>query len=90
MSGSTSVFNQPKPVVKLDQGLLDGITAGIQPYPIPEGRNYGYGTAGVSQSSSQGRNLPLTLLTVSHESVRSVSESQERNPLIGGLIATWA
>lgn len=49
MSGSTSVFNQPKPVVSLDQAQLEAINAGVQPYPIPEGRVYGYGTAGVSQ-----------------------------------------
>lgn len=48
MSGSTSVFNQPKPVVTLDPSLLDAITAGVQPYPVPEGRKYEYGTAGVS------------------------------------------
>lgn len=48
MSGSTSVFNQPKPVVTLESNLLDAITAGAQPYPVPEGRKYEYGTAGVS------------------------------------------
>lgn len=49
MSGSTSVFNQPRPVVSLDKKLLDAINAGVQPYPIPDGRVYGYGTAGVSR-----------------------------------------
>lgn len=49
MSSSTSVFNQPKPVVTLDSRLLDAITAGAEPYPIPEGRKYEYGTAGVSE-----------------------------------------
>lgn len=48
MSGSTSVFNQPKPVVTLESSLLDKITAGAQPYPLPDGRKFGYGTAGVS------------------------------------------
>ena len=51
---STSVFNQPKPVVKLDQALVDAINAGIRPYPIPDGRKYEYGTAGVSPYSSHG------------------------------------
>ena len=48
MSGSQSVFNQPKPVITLDKSLIDAINAGVQAYPIPEGRKYGYGTAGVS------------------------------------------
>lgn len=48
MSGTISVFNQPKPVVNLESSLLDAITAGVEPYPIPEGRKYEYGTAGVS------------------------------------------
>ena len=72
MSSSTSVFNQPKPVVKLEQALLDSITTGVQPYPIPEGRKYGYGTAGVSWLSAADAELPLILLAVSHESVRSI------------------
>lgn len=76
MSGSTSVFNQPKPVVKLDQGLLDAINAGIQPYPLPEGRKYGYGTAGVGQPSSNTLNALLTLSAVSHESVSHMSQPQ--------------
>ena len=54
MSSSTSVFNQPKPVVKLDHALLDKIVSGVQPYPIPEGRVYGYGTAGVSATIFTG------------------------------------
>lgn len=48
MSGLNSVFNQPKPVVSLDKALIEAIDSGVQPYPIPAGRVYGYGTAGVS------------------------------------------
>lgn len=51
MSAATSVFNQPKPVVSLDPALLEAINSGIRPYPIPSGRVYGYGTAGVSKQS---------------------------------------
>lgn len=47
MSGLNSVFNQPKPVVSLDKALTEAINSGVQPYPIPGGRAYGYGTAGV-------------------------------------------
>lgn len=90
MSGSTSVFNQPKPVVKLEQALLDAINAGIAPYPIPDGRKYGYGTAGVSRSSSDSSKGLLTLAAVSHESVspRFLPNDRKGRPLTGGLIAT--
>jgi len=45
-----SVFNQPKPVVHLPGDLLDAIAKGAEPYEIPAGRKYEYGTAGVSES----------------------------------------
>lgn len=44
-----SVFNQPKPVVHLHPDLLAAITKGAEPYPIPQGKKYQYGTAGVSR-----------------------------------------
>ena len=47
MSARDSPFNQPKPVVHLDQKLLDAITEAADPYPIPPGKKYEYGTAGV-------------------------------------------
>lgn len=43
-----SVFNQPKPKVFITKELTTKITAAVEPYPIPEGRIYEYGTAGVS------------------------------------------
>ena len=46
-----SVFNKPKPVVTLPAEILDGITQSAQPYPIPQGRKFEYGTAGVSSAS---------------------------------------
>lgn len=48
MSGLDSPFNKPKPVVSLDVRVLDALAAGILPYPVPPGRKYEYGTAGVS------------------------------------------
>lgn len=51
MSGAQSILNQPKPVVTLDQKVIDAINAGVEPYPIPDDRKYGYGTAGVSVCS---------------------------------------
>ncbi|KAK5531966.1 Phosphoacetylglucosamine Mutase [Vermiconidia calcicola] len=67
-----SVFNQPKPVVHLPHELLDAVTKSVEPYPIPEGRKYEYGTAGfrmkayvspssaASDTSLPSRNTPLT------------------------------
>ena len=43
-----SVFNQPKPKVYITKDLAARITEAVKPYPIPEGRKYEYGTAGVS------------------------------------------
>lgn len=48
MSGLDSPLNKPKPVVSIGKSMLDAITAAVQPYPVPEGRKYEYGTAGVS------------------------------------------
>lgn len=74
MSGSTSVFNQPKPVVTLDPKLLEAITNAAEPYPIPEGRKYEYGTAGVGrlppQSYGKANEIP-----VPHESVSFASSA---------------
>lgn len=57
-----SVFNQPKPVVRLDKGILEDIAKGASLYPIPAGRKFEYGTAGVSQSETIY--LRLQLLTI--------------------------
>ena len=46
--GRESIFNTPKPKVTLAEDLLGKIAAAAKPYPIPEGRKYEYGTAGVS------------------------------------------
>lgn len=48
-----SVFNQPKPKVYITKDLAARITKAVEPYPIPEGRKYEYGTAGVSFSATQ-------------------------------------
>ena len=42
-----SPFNHPKPIVQLPEELSTGIIEAAKPYPIPEGRKYEYGTAGV-------------------------------------------
>ena len=58
-----SVLNKPKPVIHLDNGLLDRITKGVEPYPIQEGRKYEYGTAGVCLRLVVSR-LPLTTFPI--------------------------
>jgi hypothetical protein len=42
-----TIFNQPKTKVQLPEDLIKAINAGAEAYPIPEGKEYGYGTAGV-------------------------------------------
>jgi hypothetical protein len=37
--------------IELSDQLKDGIIKAVEPYPIPEGKKYQYGTAGVSLSS---------------------------------------
>ncbi|KAK5938623.1 Phosphoacetylglucosamine Mutase [Knufia obscura] len=81
MSGSTSVFNQPKPVVKLEQALLDAINAGIAPYPIPDGRKYGYGTAGFRMKANLGLNH--VVYTVG---LLAAIRAKKRNATIGIMI----
>jgi hypothetical protein len=49
-----SALNKPKPVVRLDKTLLNRITQGVEPYPIPEGRKFEYGTAGVCSRGYHG------------------------------------
>ena len=41
--------------------LRDAILEAVKPYPIPQGRVYEYGTAGVSRSSNPSRTATLTL-----------------------------
>lgn len=71
-----SVFNQPKPKVYITKDLAARITKAADPYPIPEGRKYEYGTAGVSVSITIYIHFLLILLTVSHESVSTSSQPQ--------------
>ena len=72
-----SVLNKPKPVIHLDNALLGRITKGVEPYPIPEGRKYEYGTAGVCSHPRYfeivaDNNFP----SVPYESVRLSSTAQ--------------
>ena len=48
-----TIFNQPKANVRLPEDLISAINAAAEPYPIPEGKEYGYGTAGVRMQPSQ-------------------------------------
>lgn len=56
-----TIFNQPKATVSLPEDLVEAINAGAGPYPIPDGKEYGYGTAGVGPRAPRTN----TLLTVS-------------------------
>lgn len=58
----------------LPNELKQAILKAVEPYPIPTGQKYGYGTAGVSDVSIAILGLVLTEL-VPNESVRSLLSS---------------
>ncbi|KAI1628737.1 phosphoacetylglucosamine mutase [Exophiala viscosa] len=76
-----SVFNQPKPVVNLPSDLLDAVTKNVEPYPIPEGRRYEYGTAGFRMKANAG--LDHVIYTVG---LIAAARSKKRNATIGIMI----
>ncbi|KAK5464580.1 Phosphoacetylglucosamine Mutase [Exophiala xenobiotica] len=76
-----SVFNQPKPVVHLPHELLDAVTKSVEPYPIPEGRKYEYGTAGFRMKANTG--LDHVIYTVG---LTAACRSKKRNATIGIMI----
>jgi hypothetical protein len=45
-----TIFNQPKAAVRLPNDLIEAINKAAEPFPIPEGKEYGYGTAGVRET----------------------------------------
>jgi len=45
-----SIFNQPKPVVAIADEVKNALVKNAAPYPLPEGKRFQYGTAGVSSS----------------------------------------
>ncbi|KIW66086.1 hypothetical protein PV04_08291 [Phialophora macrospora] len=75
-----SVLNKPKPVIHLDQALLDRITKGVEPYPIQEGRKYEYGTAGFRMKAQF---LDHVIYTVG---LIAALRSKKRNATIGVMI----
>lgn len=50
MNPRDSPFNNPKPIVHLPESLADSVAEAAKPYPIPEGKKYEYGTAGVGET----------------------------------------
>lgn len=50
MPASASPFNKPRPTISLPIALKKAIGEGAAPYPLPEGRKFEYGTAGVSHT----------------------------------------
>lgn len=45
-----SIFNQPKPTVAIPEDIKQALVQNASPYPIPAGKKFQYGTAGVSRS----------------------------------------
>jgi hypothetical protein len=50
MPQGDSPFNKPRPTISLPLALKKAIEDGAAPYPIPAGRKFEYGTAGVSHT----------------------------------------
>ncbi len=44
-----SIFNQPKPIVTIADEVKSALVQNAAPYPLPEGKRFQYGTAGVSR-----------------------------------------
>ena len=47
-----TIFNKERQFVTLPDSLKQGLSKGAEAYPIPEGKQYEYGTAGVSKTAS--------------------------------------
>jgi hypothetical protein len=43
-----SIFNQPKPTVTVPDEVKNALVQGAAPFPLPAGKKFQYGTAGVS------------------------------------------
>jgi hypothetical protein len=56
-----SIFNQPKLVVTIPDEVKNALIQNAAPYPLPEGKRFQYGTAGVSSSLSRIANSLLLL-----------------------------
>ena len=71
-----SILNNPPPTVALTKDLKERITKAVQPYPIPAGVKYQYGTAGVSflSPSRAAFSTDHMSIAVSHEGVRPTSQ----------------
>ena len=44
-----TISNKERVMTKIPQDVKDSLVKAGEPYPIPEGRKFEYGTAGVSQ-----------------------------------------
>ncbi len=44
------IFNQERQFVTLPDELKQALVQGAEPYPVPDGKQYEYGTAGVSHN----------------------------------------
>jgi hypothetical protein len=64
-----SIFNQPKQMVTIPDEVKKALVQNAAPYPLPSGKKFQYGTAGVSCQQADGRQLAKMNSTVSHESV---------------------
>jgi hypothetical protein len=67
-----SIFNQPKPIVTIPDEVKNALVQNAAPYPLPAGKKFQYGTAGVSCQYFGWDQSAELLFTVSHEGVSSL------------------
>lgn len=73
-----TLYNQPKQKVTLPEDLAQALVRNAEPYPIPQGKKYEYGTAGVCSFPSMKDSADREL--VPYESVSLTCTSQPFRP----------
>lgn len=76
-----TLFNQPKAAVHLPAETIAAINSAAEPFPIPQGKEYGYGTAGFRMKANAG--LDHVMFTVG---LIAAARSKKRNATIGVMI----
>jgi hypothetical protein len=60
-----SIFNQPKPTVTVSDEIKSAVVENAAPFPLPSGRKFQYGTAGVSGSVTECMILVVDIFSYS-------------------------
>lgn len=69
-----SIFNHPKLIVTIPDEVKNALVKNASPYPLPSGKKFQYGTAGVGISVPIEDRWLIYMSAVSHEGVSTHSE----------------